>query len=109
MAKKEAVKEEQILAEETEQGVAEQEVAEQEVAAEQEEMVTVELPLDDGRYKDDVHVIVNGKETVVHRGEPVKVPKYVADVLRDSQRQDAMFTRYSRALQDDFQSSLEQL
>lgn len=104
MAKKEAVKEEQILAEETEQ-----EVAEQEVAAEQEEMVTVELPLDDGRYKDDVHVIVNGKETVVHRGEPVKVPKYVADVLRDSQRQDAMFTRYSRALQDDFQRSLEQL
>lgn len=98
MAKKEAVKEEQILAEETEQEVAEQE-----------EMVTVELPLDDGRYKDDVHVIVNGKETVVHRGEPVKVPKYVADVLRDSQRQDAMFTRYSRALQDDFQRSLEQL
>lgn len=73
------------------------------------EMVTVELPLDDNRYRDDVHVIVNGIETVVHRGEPVKVPKYVADVLRDSQRQDAMFTRYSRALQEDFQKGLEQL
>lgn len=73
------------------------------------EMVTVELPLDDNRYRDDVHVIVNGIETVVPRGEPVQVPKYVADVLRDSQRQDAMFTRYSRTLQEDFQKGLEQL
>ena len=73
------------------------------------EMVTVELLLDDNQYRDDVHVIVNGIETVVPRGEPVQVPKYVADVLRDSQRQDAMFTRYSRALQEDFQKGLEQL
>lgn len=73
------------------------------------EMVTVELPLDDNKYRDDVHVIVNGVETVVPRGEPVKVPKYVADVLRDSQRQDALFTKYSRALQDDFQRELEQI
>ena len=106
MARKE-VKEDQVMTEAQEELQEEQQEELQEEP--KQDMVTVELPLDDGRYKDDVHVIVNGIETVVPRGIPVQVPAYVAGVLRDSQRQDAMFTRYSRALQDDFQKSLEQL
>ena len=53
-----------------------------------EEMVTVCLFKDNERYKDDVFVAVNGKTWQIKRGEPVQIPKYVADVLEQSRRQD---------------------
>ena len=43
-------------------------------------MVTVRLPLTRAE-KDDVYVAVNGKSYLIKRGEPVKVPASVAEVL----------------------------
>lgn len=53
-----------------------------------EEMVAVRLFKDNGRYKDDVFVAVNGRRFQIKRGVTVRVPKCVADVLEQSQLQD---------------------
>lgn len=50
--------------------------------------VLVELFKDSDKYKDDVHVIINGKATVIQRGVPVRVKPEVAEVLENSKRQD---------------------
>lgn len=50
--------------------------------------VELELFRDEHRYKDDVKVFVNGKNWVIQRGVPVKVPRYVAKVIARSQKQD---------------------
>lgn len=55
---------------------------------EAEELVTVKLFKDNERYKDDVFVAVNGRSFQIKRGVPVKVPRYVADVLEQSRNQD---------------------
>ena len=53
-----------------------------------EERVKIQLFKDGERYKDDVFVAVNGKAYVIKRGQPVMVPKAVAEVLEHSARQD---------------------
>lgn len=50
-------------------------------------MVVVELYRDNDKYKNDVTVIVNGKVYQVKRGEKVKVPKAVAEVLDNAAAQ----------------------
>lgn len=52
------------------------------------ELVEIQLFKDNRRYKDDVKVFVNGKNWVIQRGVPVKVPRYVANVIYRSQKQD---------------------
>jgi len=54
-----------------------------------EELVTIQLFKDSERYKDDVDVAVNGRLFRIKRGEPVKVPAYIAKVLEQSMKQDA--------------------
>ncbi len=44
---------------------------------------------DNGRYKDDITVGVNGKLFRIKRGEHVMIPRYVRDVIEQSMRQDA--------------------
>ena len=51
------------------------------------ELVEVELFLDGDKYKDDVFVGVNGRTWVIKRGVPVKVPRYVKEVLDSAMKQ----------------------
>lgn len=43
---------------------------------------------DNNEYKDDVFVSVNGENYQIQRGIEVEVPSYIAEVLRNQQRQD---------------------
>ena len=53
-----------------------------------EELVPVKLFKDNGKYKDDVFVAVNGENCVIKRGERVMVKRKFAEVLDASDRQD---------------------
>lgn len=53
-----------------------------------EELVPIRLFKDNERYKDDVFVAVNGRRFQIKRGETVKVPRYIAEVLEQSMNQD---------------------
>lgn len=63
--------------------------------------VQVELFKDEDKYKDDVYVGVNGKGYLIRRGEPVLVPRFVALILEQSKRQDAMCARMVEDLVDE--------
>lgn len=52
------------------------------------ELVEVKLFKDNGKYKDDVFVAVNGENCVIKRGERVKIKRKFALVLENSDRQD---------------------
>ena len=54
-----------------------------------EKRVRIRLFKDNGKYKDDVFVGVNGKGYRIQRGVDVEVPESVANVLEESARQDA--------------------
>lgn len=54
----------------------------------EEEKETIMLFKDDGKYKDDVYVCLNGMSYQIKRGEPVEVPKSVAELIKNSERQD---------------------
>lgn len=60
--------------------------------------VEIELFQDDGKYKDDVYVAVNGIRYKIKRGVRVRVPRFVAEVLERSNIQDkstaAMISKY---------------
>lgn len=53
-------------------------------------MVKVTLMRDNKNYQGDVFVGVNGQTFQIQRGVEVEVPEYVAEVLRNSMRQDDM-------------------
>lgn len=52
------------------------------------EKVTIKLFKDNGKYKDDLTVTVNGITYQIQRGKTVEVPRYIADVIAQSERQD---------------------
>jgi hypothetical protein len=52
------------------------------------ELVNIHLFKDNGKYKDDVFVAVNGQRVLIKRGETVQLKKKFADVLEQSMRQD---------------------
>ena len=52
------------------------------------EKVPIELFKDNGKYKGDVLVCVNGERFLIKRGVRVEVPRYVALVLEESANQD---------------------
>ena len=54
----------------------------------EEEKVPIHLFKDNGKYKDDVFVAVNGRRFQIKRGETVMVPRCVAEVLDQSMAQD---------------------
>ena len=62
----------------------------------QQEMVSVKLFRDNGKYKDDVYVSLNGKRYIVPRGVEVEVPAGVAEILENSTSQDEATENYVR-------------
>lgn len=66
-------------------------MAPEELAAHKEEMnkpVSVKLFKDNGKYKDDVFVAVNGNPIALKRGERVDIKRKYAEVLDNSEHQD---------------------
>jgi len=59
------------------------------VAGDGEERVSIRLFKDNGKYKDDVFVAVNGERIQIKRGETVRIKKKFAEVLEQSMIQDA--------------------
>ena len=53
------------------------------------EMVSIRLFSDNGRYKGDLFVSVNGVNYQIKRGLTVQVPPEVAEVIQHSEEQDA--------------------
>ena len=49
---------------------------------------------DDGKYKDDIVVGLNGKIYRIQRGKYVRIPKDVYDIIRQSMAQDAATAEY---------------
>ncbi len=71
--------------------------------ARMQEMVEIELFFDGNNYKDDVLVGVNGKTWQIQRGVPVTVPRYVAEVIRNSEMQDRASAMKQKALESAFE------
>lgn len=42
---------------------------------------------DNDKYKDDIHVIINGHSTIIKRGVQVMIPRYVHMAIQDSEKQ----------------------
>lgn len=53
---------------------------------------------DDGEYKDDLVVIVNGKTFQIQRGKTVQIPRYVLYAIKNAERQKAYAASISHAL-----------
>ena len=66
-----------------------------------EKMVKIHLFKDNKAYTDDVFVGVNGKTYQIKRGVDVEVPESVAEVLKNSERQDVEAIRIMDELQKD--------
>lgn len=58
------------------------------------ELVEIELFKDNGKYKDDVYVAVNGENCVIKRGERVKIKRKFAEVLDQSMQQKKETAKY---------------
>ncbi len=59
------------------------------VKKENDGMVSIRLFSDNGRYKGDLFVSVNGVNYQIKRGVTVQVPPEVAEVIQHSEEQDA--------------------
>lgn len=71
--------------------------------AEGEEYVEIELFKDNGKYKDDVFVSINGENAMIKRGEPVKIKRKFAVLLKQSGNQDYQTAKFIDAKADEFQ------
>ena len=74
-----------------------------------EEYVEVELIRDNGAYKDDVFVSVNGENCLIRRGVPVKIKRKFADVLAQSHQQDIAVLREIERLEADYRTKETEL
>ena len=70
------------------------------------EKVTVKLFKDNGKYKDDVFVAVNGIGMVVPRGVEVKIPRRYAIALANSEKQASFAVEYQTKLQNESSANL---
>ena len=66
-----------------------------EVKTDTEEKVTVTFPFipGNGKYSRDIVVGVNGVTWQIKRGEEVTIPKYVKEIVDDSDRRDAAIVK----------------
>ena len=74
-----------------------------------EEKVTIQLFKDNGKYKDDVFVQLNGKTWLIKRGIPVTVPRKVALLLDSSQIQDQSAAEYAQSQQALYEQGKDRL
>ena len=68
-----------------------------------EEYVPVELFKDNGAYKNDVFVSVNGENCLIQRGKPVLVKRKFAQVLDASRRQDILAAEWTEKLAGEYE------
>lgn len=68
------------------------------------ELVTINLFMDNDKYKDDVIVAVNGKVWQIKRGEDVKVPRHIAEVINNSAKQDRATALEIRKLEEKYEN-----
>ncbi len=68
-----------------------------------EEYVPIELFKDNGAYKNDVFVSVNGENCLIQRGKPVLVKRKFAQVLDASKRQDMITAELSEKLAGEYE------
>ena len=73
--------------------------------AELEEYVEVKLFKDNGKYKDDVFVSVNGENCLIKRGVKTKIKRKFALVLEQSDLQDYMTAQLMDAKEKEFQQA----
>ena len=71
------------------------------------EMVTIRLFKDTGKYSNDVYVNVNDHNFLIKRGEDVKVPRFVAEVLRNSEEQDRNTALMIERANNDYDTALK--
>lgn len=57
------------------------------------ELVEFEAFYDEDKYKDDIYVAVNGRRFQIKRGEKVMIPRYVYEVIMNSEAQDKATAR----------------
>ena len=69
------------------------------------ELVEVKLFKDNGKYKDDQFVAVNGENIVIKRGERVKIKRRFAEVLDNSDRQDYETSKLIESKSEEFAKS----
>lgn len=69
------------------------------------EKVTINLFLDNDKYKDDLIVNVNGKAWQIKRGVDVEVPRYVAEVIKNSLKQDRATALHITELENSYQNT----
>lgn len=67
------------------------------------EKVPIKLFSDGDKYTGSVFVHAGNKSFLIRRGEEVVVPRYVAEVLKDSERQREEAVHNSDKLQSDFE------
>ena len=58
-----------------------------------EEMVEIRLFKDNNKYKDDVYVGLNGRGYLIKRGQTVRVPRAVYEIIENSRNQDEYTAR----------------
>jgi len=75
----------------------------------QNEEVPIKLFKDNGKYKDDVFVQMGDKSFQIQRGVTVKVPRYVADIIRQSEKQDQSTATMIQKLADDYEKKAEKM
>ena len=73
------------------------------------EDVEIQLFKDNGKYKDDVYVAVNGVNCLIQRGKPVKVKRKFAEVLKQSLEQDNETADMIRELESDYEKRAKEL
>ena len=64
---------------------------------------------DDGKYKDDIVVGLNGKIYRIQRGKYVRIPKDVYDIIRQSMAQDAATAEYLESKRREYEAVKQQL
>ncbi len=69
------------------------------------ELVKYRAFKDNGKYKDDITVIVNGKPWRIQRGVEVEIPRYVYNVIIQSEEQDLKAANYAEEKQDAYKKS----
>ena len=67
------------------------------------EKVKIKLFKDNGKYKDDVFVAVNGIGMIVPRGKEVEIPRKYAIALQNSERQD----EYAVSIQNEYKDNIK--
>lgn len=67
------------------------------------EKVKIKLFKDDGKYKDDIFVAVNGIGMIVPRGKEVEIPRKYAITLQNSERQN----EYAVSIQNEYKENIK--